>query len=244
MDIELSSVIDAPIQKLWDTLLDPNRMARCVPGVVSVEIVSDREYAVQLQVRIAFIAARFKVRTTITELTPPTYLRCESSGEDSSIGSSVKSTSEMFVTAIDNRSELRVSTRATVLGKLGALGLNPMRTKAERMWEEFCRNLEAELAGKPVGAVPPLEAAKAPADETANNAAPGQKGEMSTRPGSWARSSAKPGLLARVRGALGREEVFIELRRNDTTVALQLPGSRTGEALAWLDRQLGAPGKS
>lgn len=244
MDIELSSVIDAPMQKLWDTLLDPNRMARCVPGVVSVEIVSDREYVVQLQVRIAFIAARFKVRTTITELTPPNYLRCESSGEDSSIGSSVKSTSEMFLTAIDDgRSQLRVSTRATVLGKLGALGLNPMRTKAERMWEEFCRNLEAEIAGKPIAAAQvdaPTEAAKAPAD---NAVAPRET--VPTDTGSWSRSSAKPGLMARFRGALGgREDVFIELRRNDTTVALHLPGSRTGEALAWLDRQLGVPGKS
>ena len=237
MDIELSSVIDAPARTLWDTLLDPARMAKCVPGVTSVEVVSDSEYVVQLQVRIAFIAARFKVRTTILEQTPPNHLRCESSGEDSSIGSSVKSISEMFVTAIDdNRSNLRVTTRATVLGKLGALGLNPMRTKAERMWEEFCRNLEAEINGTG------RDVTQKSLDAAANG---GFTAETAARSDVATGRSAKPGLLTRFRGALGgHDAIHIELRRHDTTVSIRLPASHAGEALAWLDRQLGEAGKS
>lgn len=94
MEFEKKVVIDAPIAKVWGLLLDPNVMAGCVPGTESVEVVSDVEYLASVKVKISFIAARFKIRTTVLETRPPYYLKSEGTGEDSSVGSSLKQSSE------------------------------------------------------------------------------------------------------------------------------------------------------
>ena len=145
MDIEKSMVVAAPIDRVWKLLLDPKVMAGCVPGVQSVEVLSDTEYLANIKVKISFISANFKIKTTILETRPPHYLRCEGIGEDSSVASSLKQTTEMFLTEQPGGTEIRTKTHAEVFGRLGSFGLSVMKTKADRMWEEFGANLAAVL---------------------------------------------------------------------------------------------------
>lgn len=144
MDFDKKVVIDAPITRVWALLLDPQVMAGCVPGTESVEVISDVEYLANVKVKISFIAARFRIRTTVLETRQPYYLKSEGTGEDSSIGSSLKQSSElMLAEQPDDRTELTMKIKVEVFGRLGSFGLTVMKTKADRMWEEFGANLNA-----------------------------------------------------------------------------------------------------
>jgi len=251
MEIELSSVIGAPIQRLWDTLLDPNTMAGCVPGMQSIEVISDREYLAEVKVKIAFISARFKVRTVVTEMIPPTVLVSESTGEDSSVGSSVKAVSEMALTAVDEaRTELRVKVKATVMGRLGTLGLNPMRTKAERMWEEFCGNLEAALEAPAVADATrtevespvPTEAPAAPEPAPARGAPAVGTASVSEPAGLPVKKAGLFGWFRRPNA--GAQVIRVEIRRNGTHVIVHWPADQKDQCLTWLDTQLRPPGEA
>ena len=236
MELELSRSFDATADQLWSILLNPERMARCVPGMKSVEVLSDTEYRARIQVKIAFISAKFDVRTVITEMTAPSYLRCETTGEDNSVGSSVKSVSEMFLTPTDGGgTELRVTAKATVLGRLGTLGLNPMRTKAERMWEQFCESLQAELDG--TGAAEPEQAP--PAIAATPNAAPVETAPQPEPAVPTAQEMPEGGFWAGLcRRFNGSDTIRVELDRDNTRVVLHWPSNRADQCLAWLDRQL------
>jgi uncharacterized protein len=147
MIVEKKMVVRAPIGRVWEVLLDPRLMAGCVPGTESVEVLSDTEYLAVIKVKISFISARFKVRTKIVEAQPPSYLRCEGTGEDSAVASSIKQTSELFlIDQGDGTTEISVTGKADILGRLGTFGLNVMKTKVDRMWVEFGENLNAVLA--------------------------------------------------------------------------------------------------
>lgn len=237
MEIELSHVFAAQPGDLWPVLLDPDRISRCVPGMQSVEVLSDTEYNARIKVKIAFISAHFTLRTVLTEVRPPEYLRAEVGGQDNSIGSSVKAVAEMALTPVEGGTELRVTAKATVLGRLGALGLNPMRTKAERMFEQFCAALEALLAGD----APTETADAAPAPAPAATARP------VAAPLSAPFPAAPPlrrngGLFSWFRGPLADGTFRIELDRNGARVAITCPASHADQCLAWLDRQLGPQG--
>ena len=52
-------------------------MGGCVPGMKSIEVVSDTEYMATMHVKISFISAKFKLRTTIVEQRTPHYLRAK-----------------------------------------------------------------------------------------------------------------------------------------------------------------------
>jgi carbon monoxide dehydrogenase subunit G len=142
MEIEKTLTIAAPAGRVWALLLDPEVMGGCVPGMQSIEVVSPTEYKALMALKIAFVSAKFRLRTTILEQRAPSYLRCEGTGEDASVASSLKQQSEMFLTEQpDGSTELRMKVKVDVLGRLGSFGLSVMKTKADRMWEEFGQNL-------------------------------------------------------------------------------------------------------
>lgn len=177
MEIEKTLTLAAPPTRVWAMLLDPQLMSACVPGMQSVEVLSPTEYTALIQVKIAFISARFKLRTSIVEQRAPEYLRTEGSGEDTSVASALKQTSELFLTDLGNgQTELRTRVLVDVTGRLGTFGLSVMKTKADRMWEEFCGNLVQRIAqvGEAPGAVEVLSAdlpVEAPTIETAHGPA-------------------------------------------------------------------------
>ncbi|NML47626.1 SRPBCC family protein [Ramlibacter sp. G-1-2-2] len=166
MEIEKTLRVAAPPEQVWALLLDPDVMGGCVPGMQSIEVISPTEYKALMAVKIAFVSARFKLKTTIVEQREPSYLRCEGTGEDSSVASSLKQQSEIFLAPQpDGGSELRLKVKVDVLGRLGNFGLSAMKTKADRLWEEFGQNLVRRVEGP---------APAAAADEAAEGEAPAQ----------------------------------------------------------------------
>lgn len=147
MEIEKSMLCPASAGKIWALLLDPQVMGQCVPGMQSIEVLSPTEYLAEMHVKFSFISAKFKLRTTVVEQRPPHYLRSEGQGEDSSLASTLKQSSDIILTEQpDGHTELRMKVKVQVLGRLGTFGLTAMKTKADRLWEEFAANLHARLA--------------------------------------------------------------------------------------------------
>lgn len=148
MEIEKTLTVSASRERVWALLLDPQVMGGAVPGMQSIEVVSPTEYVAVMHQKISFIRARFKLRTRIVEQRAPEYLRVEGTGEDTSVASSLKQRSEIFLSATpDGGTELRIKIDVDLLGRLGAFGLSVMKTKADRIWEEFGNNLAARLEG-------------------------------------------------------------------------------------------------
>lgn len=149
MNIEKSIQLAAAPEQLWALLLDPNTMAACVPGMQSIEVISPTEYLVAIKVKISFVSASFKIRTHIVEQKEPSYLRSEGQGEDAALASKLKHQSELFLTPTpDGQTELRILTQVEVFGRVGSFGLSAMKTKADRMWDEFSAKLKETLEAR------------------------------------------------------------------------------------------------
>jgi uncharacterized protein len=146
VDIEKTLQVKATPERVWEALLDPELMGQCVPGMQSITVINENEYTAVMKVSISFIHAKFKLRTRITEQHAPHYLRAEGTGEDTAVASSLKQVTEMFVCEANGGGTLlQMKVRVDVLGRIGTFGLSAMKTKADRLWEEFGRNLVAKL---------------------------------------------------------------------------------------------------
>ncbi|MBJ2154728.1 CoxG family protein [Variovorax sp. IB41] len=173
MEIEKTVVVPAPASRVWELLLDPQVMGGCVPGMQSIQVISDVEYIAEIKVKVSFISAKFKLRTTIVEQRAPHYLRTEGTGEDTSVASSLKQTSEIFLAEQpDGQTELRILVKVDVLGRLGTFGLSAMKTKADRMWDEFTEKLVARITGTSDAAASGVKVTQAPAKPPAAAKAP------------------------------------------------------------------------
>ena len=245
MDIEKNMVVAAPVDRVWKLLLDPKVMAGCVPGVQSVEVLSDTEYLATIKVKISFISANFNIKTTILETRPPHYLRCEGTGEDSSVASSLKQTTEMFLTEQVNGTEIRTKTHAEVFGRLGSFGLSVMKTKADRMWEEFGANLAAVLrqgeAGVAAHAIEPTSQASAAATTAADAGTASARTARSDRQvkstaGRWWTRLVGPGQQGGRTASDLRlpTDIYFEMQRGTDVIKILWPAQDAQEAVRLL----------
>ncbi|TFY97255.1 CoxG family protein [Ramlibacter rhizophilus] len=146
MEIEKNVTLPGTPEQVWALLLDPAVMGDCVPGMESIEVVSDVEYVAVMKVKFSFISAKFKLRTKIVEQHPPTFLRSEGTGEDAAVASSLKQRSDISLAAVEGGTALGMKVKVEILGRLGTFGLSAVKTKADRLWDEFCANLGSRLA--------------------------------------------------------------------------------------------------
>jgi len=242
VEIEKTLSVAAPMDRVWNLLLDPKIMAGCVPGVHSVQAISDTEYVCDVKVKISFISANFKFKNTILETRPPDYLRWEGTGEDSSVASSLKQTGEMFLTPQpDGTTELRIKVKADVFGRLGSFGLGVMKTKADRMWEEFGANVAAVLRNSAavtaghsaaVSEDPPVRVCARPSEQPA-----GISHDMA-RPAKskwWKRLFNEPGRAPDSVLALRLPaDIYVEVQRHGEVIRVLWPASASPEVAAWL----------
>ena len=252
MEIDKTLRVAAPVKRVWALLLDPVAMGTCVPGMKSIEVIGDDEYIALMHVKISFISANFKLRTQIVEKRPPHYLRSQGTGEDTAVASSLKQTSEVFLTELpDGTTELRIKVVADVLGRLGTFGLSVMKTKADRMWDEFGKNIELRLAPPGAAAVPGAPGAGLAAETAlapATAADPAQPSLVRTANTTLRPQVSAPGLPAqaaprgwfkRVLAALLDEppgqHIRIELQRGDTRVTVQWPVADAERCTTWLN---------
>lgn len=250
MEIEKTLTVSAPREQVWALLLDPQVMGGAVPGMQSIEVVSPTEYVAVMHQKISFISAKFRLRTRIVEQRAPEYLRVEGTGEDTSVASSLKQCSEVFLDATpEGGTQLRIKVHVDLLGRLGAFGLSVMKTKADRIWEEFGINLAARLEiGAPDPAVmpppspgPAPRAPAAPAPVAASALQPHPVSQLSPpcEPQPVASKLQGNGWWGRLFGAAkdagaNTDTIHVELRRGNTTVSVQWPGARAEQCTAWL----------
>lgn len=146
MEIDKTLTMPATPERVWALLLDPQAMARCVPGMQSVQIVTPDEYTAEMVTKVSFITARMKLRTRIVERDEPRFLKAEGTGEDSGVASSMKQTTEMHLEPLPGgQSQLRLIVKVDVVGRLATFGLSALKTKADRLWGEFGQNLVKHL---------------------------------------------------------------------------------------------------
>jgi len=147
MILDQKVVVPAPVDRVWDFVMDVPAVASCLPGVESMEVVSDDEYIGALKVRVGPIGVRLEGKVTVVERDAEEK-RAEMSVEaaDRRIRGAVNAKSTMQLTDLqDGTTELAVHTDAAVLGKLGEFGQAIMRRKADQIMKEFANNMSKKI---------------------------------------------------------------------------------------------------
>ncbi len=147
--------VSAPIDRVWEFLLDVERLAPCIPGCDRIERIDDTSFFIVVAARVGIVQARFKLRVTMTEKQPPHHLSSVAKGEDSMLGSSVEMQNRLDLEAVGpDETEVRYRSEVTVLGRLGSIGFSVMKEKVRRQGEEFAANVKRQLASASASPAP------------------------------------------------------------------------------------------
>ena len=146
MILEGKFTLKAPIQMLWDTLLDPETLRSCIPGAEKIERLDEKTYDCVIKQKVGPIAVRFKFKNILSKLDPPNHVEMEGEGED--IGKAGRFTQR---TSIDMKEidggevEISYQCNANIVGKLAMFGDRILKTKAKKLEAEFTNALKEKL---------------------------------------------------------------------------------------------------
>ena len=85
--------INAPRERVWAFLMDPDQVGPCGPGVESIEVIDADHFKAKAKVGIGFISARFNIDMSIAERDEPNNAVIKAHGQ--APGSAVDATATM-----------------------------------------------------------------------------------------------------------------------------------------------------
>ena len=149
MLIEGKFTMKAPIQEVWDFLLEPGTLASCIPGAEKMEPVDDKTWEGVVKQKVGPITVKLKFTQTLTEIDPPKHVKAVGRGADvTKAGIFTQETVVDLKEIAKDEVEVAYSSNVSIVGRLAIFGERIMRAKVNKVGEEFTRNLQEKLKSK------------------------------------------------------------------------------------------------
>jgi uncharacterized protein len=149
---EHHATIPAPIDQVWEFLMDIPSVAKCGPGVQSVEPLGDDKYRGTINVAFGPVRLALAGDVSITEKDEAAKIASmRAEAADKRAGGAVKAVMKMSLveTAGNAQStELTMDTDAQIMGRIGEFGQPLIRKKADDMVKQFAQNLTQAITAR------------------------------------------------------------------------------------------------
>ncbi len=172
MKIQGTATLHADRERVFAALIDPEILARCIPGVESLDLTGDNSYKMTVSAGVGAIRGRYDGQVTLTELTRPDGYVMNARGAGGA--GTVDATCRIELTENGAHTRLSYSADATVGGPVAGVGQRMIAGVAKRMAGQFFAAVDGELTG----ARAPLQPAGAEsqqAQDAAGVAPPGRR---------------------------------------------------------------------
>jgi carbon monoxide dehydrogenase subunit G len=173
MDMTGEYRIQAPRDRVWAALNDPEVLKQAIPGCDSIDKQSDTEMSAKVTARVGPVKASFTGQVTLSDLDPPNSYRISGEGKGGAAGFA-KGGANVKLEADGDATILKYEVNATVGGKLAQLGARLIDGTAKKMAGEFFTKFAEVVesdnppsAGAAAGAPPAATTAATPAPAAA-----------------------------------------------------------------------------
>jgi len=141
--------VNQPKERVWSFLDDPKQVAKCVPGVESVEEIEPDLFVVTVTQSVGPFSATFEARLQITEKVAGERIALKATGKAvrGAMGN-FRAESVVSLYDADEGTQVKVDSEAVLAGVLGSVGQKVIARQAEKITGEFAQNLERQLGGE------------------------------------------------------------------------------------------------
>jgi uncharacterized protein len=165
MQIDSAFSVVAPMDKVWDTLMDFQRVAGCVPGAEILNKLSEDAYQVGMKVKLGPVTMQYRGQMNVLERDPAEHRAViQGRAQETRGQGTAEATVTLRLTAAEGTTHGTVSAELALSGKAAAMGKSVIGGVTEQMMALFAGNLQALVAESEVH---PEPAASAPAEPRA-----------------------------------------------------------------------------
>ncbi len=144
MRLEGTHTLDAPVDKVWNLMLDPDILAKITPGIKSLEPIGEGKFKAISDVKLGPVSGSFKGDMEVTDLDKPNRFTLKMK-QNSKIGN-VAAVGHIELKAVNgNQTEVVFSGDAKLSGTLARTGQRVLSGVARTLTNQFFQSLEEEL---------------------------------------------------------------------------------------------------
>ncbi|WKN48884.1 carbon monoxide dehydrogenase subunit G [Nocardioides sp. Arc9.136] len=172
MKIAGQNTIAAPVEKVWEALLDPRVLVATIPGCEQLQTTGENAYAMTVSAGVAAIKGTYNGACTLSDLQQHESLTMGLKGAGAP--GTIDATVGVTFAGEGDQTVLSYEADAVVGGMIGGVGQRMLTSVSRRMAAEFFGNVEKVIAeGLPSeapAAAAPAAAGEAPAVAAAGGA--------------------------------------------------------------------------
>jgi carbon monoxide dehydrogenase subunit G len=169
MRFENSFDVEAPVEEVYKTLLDLDKVAPAMPGAQVVDHVSDDEYKVAIKVKLGPMTMNYKGDVEVREKDPERHHAAmhvkarEARGQGNATADVTMDLSEQ-----NGGTHATIAAEVQLVGKAAAMGRGLIEDVSGKLVQQFAGNLQEMLSnGKAEGGKQEAESGKQKAEEPA-----------------------------------------------------------------------------
>lgn len=180
--VEEKFEVQAPVERVWKYMIDPQRVVVCIPGAELLESKGEDTFLGAVKVKVGPVTMSYKGTVEFAEVDEPNHLvRIVGEGREAGGAGSAKMTMISRVTALENGgSQVTVDAEMDLVGKIVQFGRGMIEEVSRQLFRQFssCVKQHLEVDQEPQAAE------QAPGAET--------KSETESAPKVETRTEAKP----------------------------------------------------
>ncbi len=165
MKFENTFVVSAPIEEVWDTLMDVQRVAPCMPGAEVLERVDEDTYKVAVKVRLGPMSMQYRGQLEVVSRDPATrQATMRAKAKEARGQGTADAQIQMGLEEEAGGTRGSITTEMQLSGRAAAMGQGVIADVAARLIEMFAANL-AKMVGGGGEETPEAESPAAPRAE-------------------------------------------------------------------------------
>ena len=151
--IEERFEVKAPVERVWNYLIDPKRVVQCLPGAELLELREDQTFLGAIKVKVGPLSMSYKGQGKFTEINEETH-QVRMVGDAREVGGSGSTKVSMLstVSPLDGGGcEVLVNADIDLVGKIVQFGRGMIEEVSRQMFRQFstCVRQQLEIADEP-----------------------------------------------------------------------------------------------
>ncbi len=152
MKLEGTQPLHAPRSRIYQALVDPEVLKRCIPGCESLELTGENTYAATIRAGVGSIKGIFNGNVRLEDMRPPEHYRIVVDGKGTA--GFLKGSGDLDLEEQGDTTVVHYTGEVQVGGTIASVGQRMIQGSAKMMAAQFFTALEAE-AQTTEGAPPP-----------------------------------------------------------------------------------------
>lgn len=150
MELADEVIIDAPKERVYAALNDPDVLRQCIPGCEELIQHSDTELEATVLLKVGPVKARFKGDVILDKSGAPDAFSLTGKGNGGAAGHA-RGGADVTLTADGDKTILRYDAKADVGGKIAQLGSRLIESTGKKLAAKFFASFAEVVGGETVG---------------------------------------------------------------------------------------------